>query len=251
MDCQSPKICRALLTIVIRWTVRTVMLSVPSEHRAMAFRKATVPLSLEPPVKSLSCLFAVSLALLSLPAFGQDVLPETVPPAATAETHSTAPASRLSTAGAKQQAGAIAEKVNQDARAQEASAGILKQIYVLAEKMESPSFHWVAFGLMVAGVVSFALQLVLGKLFVLAKMSMSLTEILSDALGLAISLVGLVLTTQAAAQNSTFTTSPAAVLSATAVGTVLGFFFFRWGTAQELSAADGRKVPAKPAPVKP
>ena len=202
-------------------------------------------------MKSLSCLFVVSLALLSLSAFGQDVLPETVPPAAAAETDSTLPASGLSTAGAKQQAGAIAEKVNQDARAQEASAGILKQIYVLAEKMESPSFHWVAFGLMVAGVVSFALQLVLGKLFVLAKMSMSLTEILSDALGLAISLVGLVLTTQAAAQNSTFTTSPAAVLSATAVGTVLGFFFFRWGTAQELSAADGRKVPAKPAPVKP
>lgn len=202
-------------------------------------------------MKFLTVLSAISFALLSLSAFGQEVLPETVPAAASPATEPTAPVSGISTAGAQQQAEAIAEKVNQDARAQEASAGILKQIYVLAEKMESPSFHWLAFGLMVAGVVSFALQLVLGKLLVLAKMSLSLTEIMSDILGLAISLVGLVLTTQAAAQNSTFTQSPAAVLSATAVGVVLGFFFFRWGTAQELSAADGRKVQPTPAPAKP
>lgn len=202
-------------------------------------------------MKSLAILSAISFALLSLSAFGQDVLPETAPAVASPEPEPTLPASGISTAGAKLQADAIAEKVNQDARAQEVSAGILKQIYVLAEKMESPSFYWMAFGLMVAGVVSFALQLVLGKLLVLAKMSLSLTEIMSDVLGLAISLVGLVLTTQAAAQNSTFTTSPAAVLSATAVGAVLGFFFFRWGTAQELSAADGRKVQAVTAPAKP
>jgi hypothetical protein len=82
-------------------------------------------------------------------------------------------------------------------------------------------------------------------------MSISLTEILSDTMGLAISLVGLVLTTQAAAQNSTFTTSPAAVLSATGLGAVIGFLFFRWGTAQELAAADGRKTQSKSAPVKP
>ncbi len=202
-------------------------------------------------MKSLIILSAMSFALLSLSAFGQEVLPETSPAAASSDAEPTAPVMGISTAGAKRQAEEIAEKVNQDARAQEASAGILKQIYLLAEKMESPSFHWMAFGLMVAGVVSFALQLVLGKLLVLAKLSISLTEIMSDVLGLAISLVGLVLTTQAAAQNSTFTNSPAAVLSATAVGAVLGFFFFRWGTAQELSAAEGRKIQPNAAPAKP
>jgi hypothetical protein len=60
-----------------------------------------------------------------------------------------------------------------------------------------------------------------------------------------ISLVGLVLTTQAAAENSTFTQSPASVLSATAAGAAVGYLFYRWGKAQELAAADGRKVVAK------
>jgi len=197
-------------------------------------------------MRHLTLLFAAALILPALSAFGQEVLPDTAAAAPASETPASktvAPeaSSGISTEGAKQQVQEIAEKVNKNEQAQEVSAGILKQIYLLAERMESPMFHWVAFGLMVTGVVSFALQLVLGKLFVLAKMSMSLTEILSDAMGLAVSLVGLVLTTQAAAQNSTFTTSPAAVLSATAAGTVLGFLFFRWGTSQELAAADGRK----------
>ena len=202
-------------------------------------------------MKHFALLVAVSVVLVSLSAFGQppEVLPDTTPTTPAAE--STAPAPGISTEGAKQQAHEIAQKVDQDRRAQEASAGILKQIYLLAEKLESPAFYWGAFALMVTGVVSFALQLVLGKLFVLAKMSLSVSEILSDAMGLAISLVGLVLTTQAAAQNSTFTQSPASVLSATAVGAVLGFLFFRWGTAQELAAADGRRFPAKPESVKP
>lgn len=155
------------------------------------------------------------------------------------------PAVTTPTASAEAKVKEIAERVNQDKNAQEASAGILKQIYVLAEKMESPFFHWVAFALMVTGVVSYALQLVLGKLLVLVRMSLSPSEILSDALGLLMSLVGLVLTTQAAAQNSTFTQNPAAVLSATGVGAVLGFLFFRWGTKQEISAADGRKEQSK------
>lgn len=201
-------------------------------------------------MKILSLLFAVSVACLAGAAYGQDVLPEPASPPAKSESETSTSTAPISTEGAKDQLNEIANQVNQDARAQEASAGILKQIYLLAERMEHPAFHWVAFALMVTGVVSFALQLVLGKLFVLAKMSISLTEILSDLLGLAISLVGLVLTTQASAQNSTFTASPAAVLSATAAGAVLGFLFSRWGTAQELSAADGRKVPAKAAPVK-
>ena len=101
-------------------------------------------------------------------------------------------------------------------------------------------------------MISYALQLTLGKLFVLAKLSISPSEILSDVQGLAISLVGLVLTTQAAAENSTFTRSPAAVLSATAVGGVVGYVFYRWGKAQELAAADGRRTAPKavPAPQK-
>jgi hypothetical protein len=139
----------------------------------------------------------------------------------------------------------IAEKVNQDERAQKVSAGILDRIYQLAERLSFPMYHWVAFALMVSGVVSFALQLTLGKLFVLAKLSISPSEILGDIQGLVISLVGLVLTTQAAAENSTFTQSPASVLSATAAGAAVGYLFYRWGKAQELAAADGRKVVAK------
>jgi hypothetical protein len=159
----------------------------------------------------------------------------------------TAPASPEAAAleTAKTQVSEIAEKVNEDERAQQVSAGILDQIYQLAERFSFPMYHWVAFALMVSGVISFALQLTLGKLFVLAKMSISPSEILGDIQGLVISLVGLVLTTQAAAENSTFTQSPASVLSATAVGAATGYLFYRWGKAQELAAADGRKVAAK------
>ena len=105
-------------------------------------------------------------------------------------------------------------------------------------------FHWVAFALMATGVVSYALQLVLGKLVVLTKMGFSPAEILSDAHGLVVSLVGLVLTTQAAAENSTFTQSPFAVLSASAVGLVVGFIFYRWGQSQEVQAAIARRKQA-------
>jgi len=230
-------------------------------------RHVSPPTTPEPIVKHLALFAAAVLLLPTLSAFGEEVLPDAAgtaseAPAATATEPASAPAnsstseqstapatpvsdSGISTEGAKQQVKEIAEKVDQNPQAQEVSAGILKQIYLVAERMESPMFHWAAFALMVTGVVSFALQLVLGKLLVLAKLSLSLTEILSDAMGLAVSLVGLVLTTQAAAQNSTFTTSPAAVLSATGVGVLLGFFFFKWGTSQELSAVDGRKVQAK------
>ncbi|MCA9046990.1 MAG: hypothetical protein KDA69_21855, partial [Planctomycetaceae bacterium] len=62
---------------------------------------------------------------------------------------------------------------------------------------------------------------------------------------LVISVVGLVLTTQAAAQNSTFTNSPALVLSGAAIGAVVGFVMYRWGQDLELRAAA-----AKPEPVK-
>lgn len=136
----------------------------------------------------------------------------------------------------------FAEKVDADERAQEVSAGILKPIYALAEYLSFPAVHWVAFAVMVAGVVSFALQLVLAKLIVLAKMGFSFTSIFSDALGLLISVVGLVLTTQAAAENSNFTRSPAAVLSAAIVGLVVGFVFYWWGQSEEMQAVEGRKV---------
>lgn len=136
----------------------------------------------------------------------------------------------------------IAAEIDKDERAIGAKSGILGPIYALAETMSFSAFHWVAFMLMITGVVSFALQLVLGKLVALTKLGFSFTEILSDALGLAISLIGLVLTTQAAAENSTFTESAFAVISATIVGVVLGFIFYIWGQKQELQAIDARKA---------
>jgi len=57
-----------------------------------------------------------------------------------------------------------------------------------------------------------------------------------------ISLVGLVLTTQAATENSTFTESSFAVLSSAAAGLVVGVIMFFWGTKQEAQAADAQKA---------
>ena len=143
--------------------------------------------------------------------------------------------------GARETGGAVAEVVDKNKQAKEASAGILKPIYRLAEAFSFPAFHWIAFAVMVAGVTSFALQLTLGKLIVLARLGFSPAEILSDGLGLVVSLVGLVLTTQAAAENSSFTSSASAVLSAAAVGAIVGFVFYLWGQRQELQAVEGRK----------
>jgi len=140
----------------------------------------------------------------------------------------------------------IAEKIDQNESAKEAAEGVLGPIYKLAESLNFSSFHWLAFGLMSAGVVSFALQLVLGKLVVLFKGSINLREIVSDAIGFVISTVGLVLTTQAAAENSTFTHSPAAVLSSAACGVVLGFMLYRWGQMQEVNAVAGLRAAQSP-----
>jgi hypothetical protein len=142
---------------------------------------------------------------------------------------------------ARETAGTFAETVDESEQAQDVSAGILGPIYRLAEAFSFSAFHWVAFALMATGVVSFALQLTLGKLMVLARAGFSPAEIIGDALGLAVSLVGLVLTTQAAAENSSFTNSAAAVISATAVGVIIGFVFYLWGQRQELQAVEGRK----------
>ncbi len=147
--------------------------------------------------------------------------------------------------GAQDKVEAIAGEIDENETAQEASSSILNPIYQLAERFSFPAFHWIAFALMVTGVVSFALQLVLAKLFVLSKLGLSLTEILSDALGFVISVVGLVLTTQAATENSNFTASPFAVLSATATGVVAGFIFYLWGQSQEVQALKGRRAGVK------
>lgn len=138
----------------------------------------------------------------------------------------------------------IADKVDQSDAAKETSAGILTPIYMLAEAFSFPLFHWVAFSLMFAGVVSFALQLVIGKLVVMAHLGFSPREIISDAFGLVISVIGLVLTTQAAAENSSFTQSPFLVISASVVGAVFGLLMYFWGQAQEVEAVQGRRVAA-------
>ncbi len=65
-----------------------------------------------------------------------------------------------------------------------------------------------------------------------------------------ICMIGLVLTTQAATENSTFPESPSSVLSATAAGVVLGLFLYKWGQAEEIDAAKGRQIRQKSAPDK-
>lgn len=136
----------------------------------------------------------------------------------------------------------IAQKVDQNEKANQYSAGILEPIYAMTEYMSFASFYWLAFAFMVSGVVSFALQLVLAKLAVLMRGGLSVSQILTDAQGLVISLVGLFLTTQAATENSTFTSSAAAVLSSALVGIVAGFLFYLWGQAAELQALKGRQL---------
>ncbi|MCG6156165.1 hypothetical protein [Rubinisphaera margarita] len=139
----------------------------------------------------------------------------------------------------------IARQIDESPQAKEYSAGILQPIYAMAEYLSFSWFHWLAFTFMVSGVVSFALQLVLAKLAVLAHGGFSIAQLLTDAQGLIISLVGLFLTTQAATENSAFTSSPAAVLSASAVGIVAGFLFYLWGQSEELQALRGRKAEAR------
>ncbi len=139
----------------------------------------------------------------------------------------------------------IAQKVDASEDAKKYSAGILEPIYSMAEYMSFAYFYWIAFAVMVSGVVSFALQLVIGKLAVLIRGGLSFSQILTDIQGLAISLVGLFYTTQAATENSNFTASPAAVLSSAVLGLVAGFFFYLRGQATELEALEGRREEAR------
>ena len=135
----------------------------------------------------------------------------------------------------------VKEKVDNNEDAKEAADSILNPIYKLLESFSDVSyFYWIAFALMSAGVVSYALQLVLGKLFMLFKGRFSITEILSDLLGLVISVVGIGLTTQAATENSQFTESAFAVLSAAITGAIVGIIMFMWGVSLEAKAAKNR-----------
>ena len=102
-----------------------------------------------------SLVFASCFLLPGLPALAQ---------AATEDIKETA--SELAET-AKQKIEGVAEQVDQTQQARDVSAGILKPIYLLAERISFPAFHWVAFTCMVAGVISFGLQLILGKLVVL------------------------------------------------------------------------------------
>lgn len=138
----------------------------------------------------------------------------------------------------------VAEDIEHNQQAREIAAGILKPIYQLAEAMSFSAFHWLAFALMLAGVISWGLQLVIGKLVVASQGGFSLTEIISDATVLVISLVGLVLTTQAATENSAFAQSTVSVLSAAIVGLIFGIMLFKWGQDQELQASSGREKSA-------
>jgi len=135
----------------------------------------------------------------------------------------------------------LTKTLDQNETVQQASAGILQPLYVAAEAMAFPAFYWLAFALMTAGVVSFLFQLVFAKLVVLAKGSISSREVISDAVGMIISAIGLILTTQAATENSSFPESPTSVISAAVAGVVLGVFLYRWGQAEEVEAARGRK----------
>lgn len=136
----------------------------------------------------------------------------------------------------------LGARLDQNDTVREISSGILEPVYRVAENMgqNQPWFYWVAFAVMVTGVVSFALQLVLTKLILLLKANFNIREILSDLLGLVISVVGLVLTTQAAAENSQFAATPSSVVSASAVGVVAGLIFWIWGTRLEFRAASAR-----------
>lgn len=191
-------------------------------------------------INSLRLSVLCTALLLPILVCAQDAVTPAPEPSATEPPTETAPAVdsvQDALRQGEQKAKEIARDVDNSPQAKELTAGILQPIYQLAELLSFSAFHWVAFAVMATGVVSFALQLVIGKLVVLTRLHLSFTEILSDALGLVISLVGLVLTTQAATENSSFTQSPASVLSATAVGIVVGFMFYLWGQSQELKAA--------------
>ncbi len=164
-------------------------------------------------------------------------------PAQTQDTQNTLPDAEIQDK-LQEQVQEIGKTLDQSQAVQDVSAGILEPIYQAAEFVAFPAFYWLAFALMVAGVISFAGQLVFAKLLLLVRGNLNVKEIISDLLGLLISAVGLILTTQAATENSSFTESPVMVVSATVVGGLLGLVFYWWGQSQELDAARGAKQAA-------
>jgi uncharacterized membrane protein len=132
--------------------------------------------------------------------------------------------------------GETAQMIENSEQAKQATANLLSWIYQLAELLSFDGFYWLAFALMVAGVVSWSGQVVLAKLVVGTTGNFDIKETISDIVVLAISLFGLVLTTQAAVENSTFTQSTVAVLSSAGVGVVLGVILYFWGQALELES---------------
>ena len=142
----------------------------------------------------------------------------------------------------KDQVEDISKTLDQSETVQEVSAGLLEPIYLAAEYIAFPAFYWIAFAMMMAGVISFAGQLVFAKFFLLFRGHLNIKEIISDTVGFLISAIGLILTTQAATENSNFTTRPAMVVSSAVVGALLGFVFYWWGQSQEFRAARGSKT---------
>jgi len=142
---------------------------------------------------------------------------------------------------ATERVGELTDTLDQNRTVQDVSTGLLHPIYVAAKAIAFPTFHWLAFALMAAGVVSYTFQLVLGKLVVLTKGSINIREIISDFVSLMISTIGLILTTQAATESSSFPNSPTAVLSSALVGAIVGLVLYRWDQAEEVDAAHGRK----------
>ncbi|MEM9940971.1 MAG: hypothetical protein AAF939_05240 [Planctomycetota bacterium] len=138
----------------------------------------------------------------------------------------------------KEHASEVGETLNQSEAIQNVSAGILEPIYQIGEYMTFSSFYWVAFSLMIAGVVCYAGQLFLAKFFLLFKGSLNIREIILDSFSLLVSAVGLVLVTQIATNHSTFTNHSVSVISSTAVGVIVGFVFYWWGQKTEFRAVD-------------
>ncbi len=145
------------------------------------------------------------------------------------------------TGNARQRLDELAGRLDQNRTVQDLSKHLLNPIDVASDACAFPAFHWMAFALMSAGVVSYALQLVLSKVIVLARGSFDVRAVMSDVFGLLMSGIGLMLTTQAAAGNSAFSERPIRVLSAAAVGIVAGLILYRWNHAEELEAAYGRQ----------
>jgi hypothetical protein len=141
--------------------------------------------------------------------------------------------------------GSVGDKINDatskldtNEDAQLATDNILAGIKTFGDKVVAiPGFYWIAFAMMTAGLVSYLLQLVLGKLIMLARFHFSVTEILSDGLGLLISAIGLMLLTQAATAEGLVIDRPSFVLTAAGVGAFFGLIFYFRGQTQELREA--------------